>query len=560
MERFMEISRNRSDNVTGNRKNNIMVNKELIIHVSEDLINIALLEGGQLVELHKEEHISGYSVGDIYLGKVRKTMSGLNAAFINIGHPKDAFLHYLDLGSQYKSLSKLVDAVIKKKPVQFGQFRLQEEIKRNGRINDFLSAGQNIMVQVIKEAISTKGPRVSTEISLTGRHVVLLPFNNKIALSQKIRSGEERKRLKRIVEEICPSNFGVIVRTAAQGKEAADIESDIASLLKRWNTILDKLKTAPNPSLLMSEETRVNTILRDMLNDSFSDIYVDDSLMYNEIRNYVRQIAPEKEKIVKLYKGTVSIFDNFDITRQIKGLFGKLVPFKRKAYMIIEHTEALHVIDINSGPRMRNADSQDEIALEVNLNAIPVIARQLRLRDMGGIIVIDFIDLHKNENKEKVFHAMREAMANDRARHTILPLSKFGLMQITRQRVRPETKIENKEQCPACRGTGKISPSILFDTEIENQIAFFVEEQNCKYIKLIVHPYIAAYIRKGVFSLRMRWMWKFKAYIKVIADESVGYVDAKYYDRSGYPLTSHTSLFEADDREGDEDIEEENEG
>lgn len=537
--------------------NRYMISKELIIHANEENINIAFLEGGQLVELHKEERVSGYCVGDIYLGKVRKTMSGLNASFVSIGHPRDAFIHYLDLGVYYKSMAKLLDTAIKKKPIDFQQFRPQEELKRNGRIVDVLSSGQPILVQVIKEAISTKGPRVSTDISLTGRHVVLLPFAHKVSVSQKIKQAAERKRLKAIVSDVLPPNFGAIIRTAAYGKEKEDIEADIQSLVKRWDEIIEKCRTAANPSLIMSEDARVNTMLRDLLNDSFTNIYVDDKDMYEDIKEYIRLIAPDKEKIVKLYKGnSVSIFDNFDITRQIKGLFGKLVPFKRKAYMIIEHTEALHVIDINSGPRMRNADSQDEIALEVNLGAISLIARQLRLRDMGGIIVIDFIDLHKNENREKVFQAMREAMANDRARHTILPLSKFGLMQITRQRVRPERKIDNKEQCPTCRGTGKISPAILFDTEIENQIKSYIEDQNTRYIKLVVHPYIASYLTKGLFSIKLRWMIKHKCYLRVVADDSIGFVEAKYYDKSGYPLVSNTVIFDNDLEPSIDEVEE----
>ncbi len=534
------------------------IKRELVIHCSDEIINIALLEEGQLVELHKEQKSVGYGVGDIYLGKVRKTMSGLNAAFVSIGSARDAFIHYLDLGAQFRSFNKMIETVTKRKPFSMDNFKKQEEVVRGGKINDVLSAGQTVMVQVIKEAISTKGPRVSTEISLTGRHIVLLPFAGKVSVSQKIRSNEERKRLRGIVSDLLPHGFGAIIRTAAGKKERDDIEADVRQLLAKWETILGRLRSAAVPSQLLSEETRVNTILRDMLNDTFSNIYVDDHQIYGQIREYIRQIAPDKEKIVRHYKGSASIFDNFDITRQIKGLFGKLVPFKRKSYMIVEHTEALHVIDINSGPRMRNADSQDEIALEVNLNAIPVIARQLRLRDMGGIIVIDFIDLRKNENKDKVYQAMREAMASDRARHTVLPLSKFGLMQITRQRVRPETKIDNKELCPTCRGTGKIAPAILLDSEIENQIAYFVEEQGVRYLKLSVHPYVASYLVKGLFSLRLRWMFKYKCIIKIHPDESVGYVESFYYDRDGIALTQDSTLYETvarDDSENEEDDE-----
>lgn len=524
-----------------------MASKELIIHANEENINIAMLEGGQLIELHKEERASGFCVGDVYIGKVRKTMSGLNAAFVNIGHPKDAFIHYLDLGNNYKSMSKLLDTAQKKKPITFCKFPHQEELKRTGRINDVLSPGQNILVQVIKESISTKGPRISSDISLTGRHVVLMPFGSKVSISQKIKNTTERRRLKVIVGESIPPNFGAIIRTAAQNQAEEEIKSDIKSLIKRWDEILEKCGSAQVPSLIMSEEARVNTMLRDLLNSSFTNIYVDDEVIYNDIKEYIRQIAPDREKMVKFYKGTaVSIFDNFDITRQIKGLFGKLVPFKRKAYMIIEHTEAMHVIDINSGPRIKNAESQDEIALEVNMGAVSLIARQLRLRDMGGIIVIDFIDMHKNEHKERLFQAMREAMSTDRAKHTILPLSKFGLMQITRQRVRPERKIDNKEQCPTCRGTGKISPAILFDAEIENQIAAYIEENNLNYLKIVVHPYIASYLKSGIISLRLRWMFKHRCIIKIVENESIGIVEARYYDKTGFQLTSDTVIFDND--------------
>lgn len=512
--------------------------KELIIHANEENINIAFLEGGQLVELHKEERVSGFCVGDIYLGKVLKTMSGLNAAFVSIGHPKDAFIHYLDLGPNYKSMSKLIDSAAKKKSINFETIIPQDQIRRSGRIIDILTPGQHILVQVIKEAISTKGPRISSEISLTGRNVVLLPFGDKISVSQKIKNNTERRRLKGIVADVLPSNFGAIIRTAALNKESEDIENDIKALVERWSKIIEKCQSAQVPSLIINEDARINTLLRDLLNDSFTNIFVDDKSIFNDIKEYIRTIAPDKERIVKLYKGTVSIFDNFDVTRQIKGLFGKLVAFKRKAYMIIEHTEALHVIDINSGPRIKNAESQEEIAMEVNLGAVPLIAKQLRLRDMGGIIVIDFIDLHKNENKEALFQAMREAMALDRAKHTILPLSKFGLMQITRQRVRPERKIDNTELCPACRGTGKISPAILFDAEIETQIGALTENGQNRYIKLVVHPYVASYLKRGLFSMRLRWMFKYGCYINVSADESVGYVEAKYQDKSGFEIVA----------------------
>ena len=533
-----------------------MVNKELVIHVSDNTIHIALLEDKLLMEYHKVEREGGFCVGDIYLGKVRKTMAGLNASFVNIGHAKDAFLHRLDLGVPFKSMDKLISALSKKKKCSpFTQIKQSEPHPTSAKITEILSAGDVVLTQVSKEAISTKGPRLTCEISITGRHVVLLPFGNKISFSQKIKSNEERKRLKRHVIEVLPHNFGVIVRTAAKGVDGSDVENDIISLISKWDDILERVKNSAAPSLILSEDNRINTMLRDILNDQFSNVFVDDKSIFEEIKKYINNISPDQEKIVKLYKGSVSIFDNFDITRQIKGQFGKLIPFKRKAYMIIEHTEALHVIDINSGTRINNTSSQEEASLEVNLNAIDHIARQLRLRDMGGIIVIDFIDMHKKENRETLLKAMKEAMNSDRAKHTILPLTRFGLMQITRQRVRPETKINILETCPSCNGTGEITPSILFDTQIEARIKCITEEQECKNLIIKVHPYLAAYINKGLFSQAVKWMFKFKCYLKVVPDEAVGYVDARYYDKYGVEFSSGDLL----DRYDDGDCEEERE-
>lgn len=508
-----------------------MANKELIINTTDDFINIALLEDGQLVELNRQDKDVGFGVGDIYIGKVKKTMSGLNACFVDVGHERDAFLHYLDLGPNFKSYCTLVETARKRRIFSFPDFPRSGSIIKGGNINDVLSGGQVLLVQIVKEAISTKGPRISTEISLTGRHIVLLPFDKRVAISQKIKSNEERKRLELIVKKTIPTNFGAIIRTASRGVSEDDIIQDIKNQVDRWKKILTDLETTVVPSVIMSETSRATTILRDHLSNDYESIYIDDKDTYGEIKEYIRHIEPGMEKIVKSYNGGEPIFEHFEVTRQIKSLFGKIVSFKRKSYMVIEHTEALHVIDINSGPRVRNAASQDDIAMEVNSNAVEHIARQLRLRNMGGIIVIDFIDLKSAENRNALFDMMKEAMKNDKARHTILPLTKFGLMQITRQRVRSVAKINNEEVCPTCRGTGKITSSILFDTEIENQIQMFVEDMGIRVIKLKVHPYVASYLTKGIISLRIKWMLRYKCYIVIVASESVGYVDAKYYGR-----------------------------
>ncbi|MCD7962756.1 MAG: Rne/Rng family ribonuclease [Rikenellaceae bacterium] len=507
------------------------MNKELIISVKSGEIQIALVEDKQLVEFSKEKSNTGFSVGDIYLGKVKKIMPGLNASFVNIGHEKDAFIHYLNLGPNFATLHKAINST-KSKGNEFIQLQNKQTLKRDGKISQVISSGQNILVQIAKEAISTKGPRLTADISIAGRHVVLLPLVDKISISQKIKANDERKRLKKIAENALPPNYGLIIRTAALGKENHDLEQEIKSLVKKWEHVYEKARTEDPPVLLANEINRTTAILRDLLSVSFSNIYVDDDITYEEIKEYIRTIEPGREKIVKLYKGNTSIFDNFDITKQIKSSFGKTISFKRGAYMIIEHTEALHVIDINSGKRAKVADNQEETAVEVNLNAVSEIARQLRLRDMGGIIVIDFIDMHQAGNKQLIYEKMRDAMSTDRAKHTILPLTKFGLMQITRQRVRPETHIETSEVCPTCNGSGKITPSILLTEKIENAIGYYSKEKNAKFLEVHLHSFVAAFICCGFFSLRMKWMLKYKCFIKIVPEMSLVFMKIKIFDKS----------------------------
>ena len=515
------------------------MNRELIINVTPNEITIAMVEDKVLVELNKEQCKTGFAVGDIYQGKRRKIMPGVNAAFVNIGHEKDAFMHYLDLGPQFASLTKLVNNQVGggRRQMRLEGMQLEQNIDKNGKISSFLQVGQTVMVQVAKEAISTKGPRLTADISLAGRNVVLVPFSNKVFISQKIRANEEKKRLKRIAAAVLPKNFGVIIRTAAQGASDADIEHDIVTLVDKWHTALANVRKQSAPSLLLSELNRANVIIRDLLNSSFSSITVDDHSMYEQIREYIRVIAPDKEKIVKYYKGSVPIFDNFDISKQIKSLFAKYVSLCRGAYLIIEHTEAMHVIDVNSGNRAKKDDDQEVTALEVNMAAATEIARQLRLRDMGGIIVIDFIDLHKGANRQALYEYMTKIMADDRAKHTILPLSKFGLMQITRHRVRPEAISDVKDVCPTCCGTGKIEPTILLDQRIENQLSYLAGDKGIKFIRLRVSPYVAAFLKRGLISLRMRWMWRYKTRIAITEDQSVGIVETKILDRKGRYLT-----------------------
>ncbi|MDR2911957.1 MAG: Rne/Rng family ribonuclease [Alistipes sp.] len=513
------------------------MNKELIINVTPSEMNIAMAEDRELVEFSKEKCQTGFAVGDIYLGRVRKLMPGLNAAFVNVGHEKDAFIHYLDLGPQFDTIHKMVGMLTQKKRVaKFENLKFAPPLGKNGKIGEHIAVGDTILVQIAKEAISTKGPRLTADISLAGRHVVLLPFSNKISISQKIRQNAEKKRLKRIVDMVLPKNYGVIIRTAASGTTDLDIEQDILALVEKWEVALNKMKTLTAPIILSEEMNRVGSMIRDRLNGDFKAIYVDDANTLEEIREYVKLIAPEKSRIVKLYKGSVPIFDNFDITRQIKSLFSRYVSLKRGAYLIIEHTEALHVIDVNSGNRTKVENDQERTVLDVNLGAAEEIARQLRLRDMGGIIIIDFIDLHKSENRQALFDKMTQCMAADRAKHTILPLTKFGLMQITRQRVRPEAIAEATEVCPYCKGTGTVSPTLLVDKQIQDRVEYYATKKGIKSLTIKASPLVAAFLTKGFPSPRLRWMCRYKCLVKILSDQSIGVAEAKIYDIKGREL------------------------
>lgn len=512
------------------------MNKDLIIDAGSSEISLALLEDKQLVELNKEKRNVKFSVGDIYLGKVKKIMPGLNAAFVNVGYERDAFLHYLDLGAQFRTQHKYYTTAIQKQgrvpPVS--KFKPEPDIDKDGKITDVLSAGQTVIVQITKEPISTKGPRLASEISIAGRNLVLMPYCDKVSVSTKIESSEEKNRLKALVQSIKPRNYGVIVRTVAEGKKVAVLDAELRELVAKWESAFTSLKKdTKTPRLFIGEMNRTSTILRDILNVTFNNIYINDADFAEDVRKYIREIAPEKAKIVKVYKGTLPIFDHFGINKQIKALFGKTVSFKHGAYLIIEHTEALHVIDVNSGNRSRSGNNQETNALEVNLEAAREIARQLRLRDMGGIIVVDFIDMQTNENKQQLYERMKEVMSNDRTKHNILPLTKFGLMQITRQRVRPEINIITNEKCPSCQGTGETKPTILFTDELERGLAFIVDKIKTRKIILNVHPFVASHLNEHFPSIKLKWSLKFKIRLIVQSITSYHMLEYHFFDPEG---------------------------
>ena len=506
--------------------------KELIIKSTPTEASIAMLESKRLVELHTQAKDLQFSVGDIFLGSIKMLRPGLNAAFLDIGHRKDAFLHYTDIGPQVKSLLSFTRKVCNKQQNThlLDHFDLEPDNPKNGKIDQVFKRETPVLVQILKEPISTKGPRLSCEITLPGRYMVMTPFSNVVAISKKITDTEERKRLKRLVESIKPKNFGVIVRTAAIDKKVADLHEEINNLLEKWRDIYNELKVGCKPKKLLSEMDKTSSLIRDLMNDSFNRVVTDDKELYQNLRTYVKSIAPDKEKIVKHHRAAVPIFEKYRVNRQIKSSFSKTPTMPSGAYLVIEHTEAMHVIDVNSGPKAKKK-SQEDAALAVNLEAGKEIARQLRLRDIGGLIIIDFIDMRINANRIELLKAMRGFMKSDRAQHTILPLSKFGLMQITRQRVRPEIEISTSEVCPMCDGSGKVAPVVIVPDEIERSLEFIIDSFPKSKISLKTHPFVHSYLKKGIYNKQWEWLFKYKRWIRLESEEDLPMNQYKFIDR-----------------------------
>lgn len=518
-------------------ENTAKTEKDLVVDASASEVRIALMENHRLIELDREstkDH--GFSVGDVYLGRVKKILPALNAAFVDIGDSKEAFIHYLDLGLYFTAFDTFVRESNPNKNLGelYSKIKTGPVLAKEGRIEDHLKPGQMIIAQIVKEPISTKGSRLTAEISLAGRNIVLLPFAEKVSVSQKISSREEKKRLEVLVRSILPHNYGAIIRTAAEDKNAAVLVAELRSLIEKWEGSWKRIAASKGVKLLFTEYDRTTATIRDLFNETFSNVYVNDPKIYDEVRRYVSLISPDREKIVKLYEGKEPIFDHFEVSRQIKSSFGKIVPMKQGAYLVIETTEALNVIDVNSGIRAKTND-QEENTFEVNKIAAEEIARQLRLRDMGGIVIVDFIDMDKAEHRNELFKYMKDLMESDRAKHNVLPLTKFGLMQLTRQRIRPVTEIDTAEKCPLCHGTGKITSTAVIDEQIERVLADFVEKGG-KTFTLKVSPILGAYLSRGFNSFVRKWKRKYKCKLEMVEDNDFSILQYEFYDEKGKAL------------------------
>ena len=506
---------------------------ELIVDVQPQEIAIALTEDDRLQEVAREKRDQdNFSVGNIYYGRVKKVMPALNAVFVDVGHEKEAFLHYLDLGSQFRTLQTYVTkAVSDRRHVPLiTKTQRKPEVGKEGQISDVLKVGDPILVQVSKEPINTKGPRLTAEISIAGRNIVLMPFADGVMVSQKIKREAERQRLKQLMLSIKPAGFGIIVRTVAEDKRVAELDNELRLLVERWEQTVKSLQQKEPVSLVSEEMGRTLGIIRDVLSPDFTSIQINDKDTYDDVRHYLELIAPESAKIVKLYQGTQPIFDHFDITRQMKTGLGRTVGFKHGGYLIIDRTEALFSIDVNSGSKKIYED-QEENAFQFNMLAADELVHQLRLRDIGGIIIVDFIDMDDKGHQQELYDYVRKLMERDRAKHNVLPLSKFGLMQITRQRVRPAVEVEVMETCPTCMGKGKIQPSILFTDQIA-EMCEHMHEQYGRGLKLHLHPYVYAYVSRGwLFSLKAKWQLQYG--VKVVENQSLGMLEMRFLDAKG---------------------------
>ena len=509
---------------------------ELIVDVQPQEIAVALTEDDRLQEVSREKrNQDNFSVGNIYYGRVKKVMPALNAVFVDVGHEKEAFLHYLDLGSQFRTLQTYVTKAVsdRRRIPLITKTQRQPEVGKEGQIADVLKVGDPILVQVSKEPINTKGPRLTAEISIAGRNIVLIPFADGVMVSQKIKREAERQRLKQLMLSIKPQGFGIIVRTVAEDKRVAELDNELRLLVERWEQTVQSLQKKEPVSLVSEEMGRTLGIIRDVFSPDFTSIQINDQAIYDEVRHYLELIAPESAKIVKFYQGTQPIFDHFDITRQMKTGLGRTVGFKHGGYLIIDKTEALFSIDVNSGSKKIYED-QEENAFQFNMLAADELVHQLRLRDIGGIIIVDFIDMDSKEHQQQLYEYVRKLMDRDRAKHNVLPLSKFGLMQITRQRVRPAVEVEVMETCPTCMGKGKIQPSILFTDHVQEECAY-MEQHHGRGLKLHLHPYVYAFVSRGwLFSLKAQWRRKYG--VKVVENQSLGMLEMRFFDVNGQPI------------------------
>ena len=496
---------------------------QIIIHSSGNQNRIALLENGELAQLFIESEENQRTVGNIYVARVHKVMSGIRAAFIDMGTPKDAFLHFSDAGDhldEYISMLNGPKAIPKHMHQTLSKKEEMTNSDRQVLAGKLLKTGQKLLVQIVKEPIGSKGPRVSTDITIAGRFLVLIPMGDYIAVSKRINNYKERRRLKGILNGMVPDGFGVIVRTVAQNQEQEAIEEDLHTVLKKWETLAERLEDAEPPSLLYNDLDMTESLIRDLFAKNYDRVLVDDPKMFKQIKSYVQQIAPQMMPNVELFKGKEHIFDHVGVSEDVNSIFNPRVRMKMGGYLIFEQTEAMYVVDVNSGPYAAKQKQEDN-SLKTNLEAAREIAKQLRLRDIGGIIVVDFIDLKDEKNRKKIYDELKKEFRKDPAKTNIIGMSDFGLIQITRQRIRPSVINSVSNVCPMCGGSGNVVTQDTILTDIESWISKFKHSTGYRAIDLYVNPYLKSYLTKGLFSTQWKWMTKYHVRVSLVGDDKI---------------------------------------
>jgi len=515
--------------------------KEIIINAGANETRIAITEDGRLAEMFVETANKEKMVGDIYLGKVAKVMPGIKAAFIDLGLGQDGFLHFSDIGSRFEEYSAMIadetgeeDEEIEESGDENEEPSPQDPQAQNGRPvqerarprqngrppQAQLQKGQEIVVQITKEPVGKKGVRVTSEVSLAGRFLVLLPFDDKIGISKKISSFREKRRLRKMAQGILPEGFGVIIRTVAEGRDDESLKNDLEGLIKTWREIEQTVKTEEAPSLLYKDMATTSSVIRDLFSREVTRVTVDDKKLYKEITSYIRYTQPSLLEKIEHHRDRVPLFDKYGIEKELETSLSRKVWLKSGGYIIIEPTEAMVVIDVNSG-RYAAKKEQEQNSLRTDLEAAREVARQLRLRDIGGIIVVDFIDLEDERNKRKVNEELRKEFRKDRAKITVLPMTEFGLVQITRQRVRQNILHSFTETCPSCGGTGLVRSKTTTLNQLDRWLKRFRAESGERRIALKVNPELEDSLTLGIPSRLLKMMLRHRLIIRLEADSSI---------------------------------------
>ena len=506
--------------------------KEILVNSTSNEVRIAITEDGKLSELFYESPDLNRNVGDLYFGKVAKVMHGIRAAFINIGFPQDAFLHFSDMDTtKFDYASILGD---EEDDVEEDDEDEQQTIHQGGKaynkerpLPTNITRGQDIIVQITKEPVGNKGVRVTTKFSLPGRYLVLIPYNRRIGVSKKIYNFKEKRRLRSIIRPILPEGFGAIVRTVAANQDENLIRDDLLKLVNEWNEIQQKMKSTKPPALLHKDVDTTSSVMRDLFREDISKITVDSKKLFKTIKTFCEDTSPEFSNKIELYSGSAPLFDVRSIEKQIEESLTKKVWLKNSGYIVIETTEAMTVIDVNSGKYAKSKE-QEINSLKIDIDAAREIIRQLRLRDIGGIIVVDFIDLYDQENKKRLYEEIRKEFRKDRAKVTVLPMSDFGLVQITRQRIRQSILSRMSDQCPMCSGTGRVQTKMSYITDIEIWLKRFRGGNGGRAIRLRVNPLIYNYLTSGLINKILKLCLKNRVFIKLEVDEKLPLSDFKF--------------------------------